>query len=321
MTTEATLPPATVAAATTTREAYRQTLLELARSDSRIVCLDSDMGGLEDMFGGQLPDQYINVGIAEANLMGVAAGMAAAGQIPFVNTISGFAAARACEQVKVDIAYNDLPVRIVVTHGGLSAGHYGPTHHSVEDVAIMRTLPNMTVVVPADVAETVEAVRAVMHLPGPVFIRLGRKATAPVYDTPYPFTIGRAVALRDGDDVTLIATGPHPVLRALDAATELAGHGVSARVLNMHTVKPLDRDAVLAAARDTAGIVTVEDHVVLGGLGGAVCEVVAGEHPCPVHRIGTPDRFSDQVGGEIDLLTAAGVTAERIVAAALRLLA
>ncbi|MFE2477953.1 transketolase C-terminal domain-containing protein [Streptomyces sp. NPDC059389] len=301
------------------REVYRRTLLELARTDPRIICVDSDMGGLETLFGEELPSQYVNVGIAEANLMGVSAGMAATGLLPYANTLSGFAAARACEQVKIDVAGNNLPVRIVATHAGLSAGHYGPTHHAVEDLAILRTLPNLTVVVPADAVETEYAVRATADLPGPLFLRLGRAATPLVHEEPYEFTVGKARELRAGTDVTIVATGPYPVSMALEAARELAGRGVSARVLNMHTIKPLDREAVLAAARETAGIVTVEDHLVAGGLGAAVCEVVTQEAPCRVHRIGVPDRFFDHVADERQLLELAGISPAEIVAAAARL--
>ncbi|MFI6376423.1 transketolase family protein [Streptomyces sp. NPDC050546] len=302
-----------------TRDVYRATLLDLAKSDPRIFCVDTDMGGLEDSFESELPGQYVNVGIAEANLMGVSAGLAADGLVPFANTIASFAATRACEQVKVDIAGNALPVRIVGTHGGFSAGHYGPTHHSLEDVAIMRTLPNLTVVVPADAAETEYAVRAIADtsaFPGPVYLRLGRKATALVHDGPYAFRIGKADVLREGDDVTIVATGPLPVAEAVAAAGLLADRGISARVLNMHTVKPLDTDAVLAAARETAGLVTVEDHVLAGGLGGAVSELTAEHAPCRVHRIGVPDGFHDEVGVEAELLARAGVTARQIAEAA-----
>ncbi|HEX5120932.1 MAG TPA: transketolase C-terminal domain-containing protein [Pseudonocardiaceae bacterium] len=298
------------------REVCRAALLDLARADSRVMCLDSDVGGLEDLFA-ELPDQYVNVGIAEANLIGVAAGMAAAGLVPYAHTLSSFAAARAAEQIKVDVAGNNLPVRIVVTHGGLSAGHYGPTHHAVEDLAIMRTMPDLTVLVPADAVEAEQAMLASARLPGPVFLRLGRGATPLVYAEPPAFRVGRAVELRAGDDVTLMATGPHPVLMALAAADLLAADGVRSTVLNVHTVKPLDSAAVRRAAARTAGIVTVEDHLVVGGLGGAVAETVSAHRPCPVRRVGVPDRFSDLVGDELTLLTAAGITPAAIATEAL----
>jgi transketolase len=300
-----------------TREVYRRCLTEAAANDPSIFCLDSDTGGLETTFAERLPDQYVNVGIAEANLMGVAAGMAATGLRPYAHTFAGFATARACEQVKVDIAGNALPVRIVATHAGLSAGHYGPTHHAVEDIAIMRTLPSMTIVVPADAVETDYAVQHTLDLPGPLYLRLGRSATPLVYTGPYEFRLGEAVPLQAGSDVTIVATGPWPVLVALDAAAALARRGVSAAVLNRHTVKPIDRAALLHAARQTGGIVTVEDHVLVGGLGAAVCEVVTAEHPCLVRRVGVPDRHLDIVGEETDLLRACGVSAVAVAAAAL----
>ena len=302
-------------AAETTRAACRRTLHELAYSDPAVICVDADTGGLEDVFAG-LPGQYVNTGIAEANMISVAAGLAATGLRPFAHTIAGFAAARACEQIKIDVAGSSLPVCVVVTHAGLSAGHYGPTHHAVDDLAILRAMPNMTILVPADSLEAECALRAAYRIRGPVYLRLGRSPTPPVHRHPPEFTVGQALRLRDGDDVTLIATGPYPVHLALAAADDLARHGLSARVLNMHTVKPLDEDAISRAAAQTAGIVTVEDHLVTGGLGGAVCEVVTARTPCPVRRVGVRDAFSERVGDERHLLAEAGVTADAIVSAA-----
>jgi transketolase len=299
-----------------TRDHYRRVLLDMARANPRVFCVDSDMGGFEDSFAPHLPGQYVNVGIAEANMMGMAAGLAHAGWIPFVNTISSFAAARSCEQLKIDVAGNNLPVRVVVTHGGLSAGHYGPTHHAVEDVAIVRTLPNMTVIVPADAVETELATRATADLVGPVFIRLGRAATPLVYQAPYDFTIGKAVRLREGDDVAIVACGAYPVNLALEAHDRLAAAGIGARVLNLHTIKPIDIGVLVAAAEQTRGIITIEDHLRSGGLGGAVCEVLGEHRPCPVRRLGVGDGFFDIVGNELELLAAAGVSADRLVAEA-----
>ncbi|MDF9815305.1 transketolase C-terminal domain-containing protein [Streptomyces sp. SPB162] len=295
------------------REACRHTLLELARTDPRIFCVDSDMGGFEDGFAAELPSQYVNVGIAEANLFGVSAGLAAAGLVPFAHTMSAFATTRACEQLKLDVAGSALPVRVVATHGGLSAGHYGPSHHAVQDLAILRTMPLLTVLVPADAGEAALAMRAAAYHPGPVYVRLGRKATPRIYREPYDFTIGASVRLADGDDVTVVATGPLPVHYALAARDVLAAGGFSVRVVNMHTIKPLDRSALVSAARDTAGIVTVEDHLVVGGLGGAVSEVVTSEQPCRVRRVGIEDRYLDSVGDERELLEESGVTVDRIV--------
>jgi transketolase len=302
-----------------TREVYRRTLLDLARADSRIYCVDSDMGGFDDDFGERLPRQYVNVGIAEANMIGMSAGLAAAGLIPFANTMSAFATARAAEQLRLDVAGNDLPVRIVASHGGLSAGHYGPSHHALADLAVLRTMPHLTVLVPADTVETEYAIRAAAGLPGPVFVRLGRSETPLVHQKPYGFTVGQAVELAAGDDVAIIATGPLPVSMSLAANALLERQGIATRVLNVHTIQPIDRAAIVRAARQTAGIVTVEDHVVSGGLGAAVCEIVCAEHPCRVTRIGPATAYVDEVGSERELLAAAGVSPERIAAAAAQL--
>ncbi|PRY45190.1 transketolase family protein [Umezawaea tangerina] len=301
------------------RAAYRETLLELARADGRIWCVDSDMGGLEKQFEAELPDQYVDLGIAEANLMSVSAALASTGILPFVNTMAAFASARALEQVKVDIAYHALQVRIVATHSGFSAAHLGPTHHAQQDLAVMRTLPGMTVMTPADAGETARMVRAAAYLPGPVYIRLGRAETDPVYpdaDADAEFTVGRAVELRAGGDVTIVAAGSYPVLFALEAAETLAARGVEATVLNMHTIKPLDVPALVRAAATTAGIVTVEDHSLLGGLGSAVAEATSLHHPTRVLRVGTADAFCARPGTHREQLEVAGVSPDRVVAAA-----
>jgi transketolase len=304
----------------TTRDVYWRTLLDLARAEDRIFCLEADVGSVAETFATQFPSRYANVGIAEANLMGVAAGLAAVGWLPYVHTFSGFAACRACEQLKIDVAGNNLPVRVAVTHGGMSAGHYGPSHHALDDMAIVRAMPNMTVIIAADTVETEQAVLATAQLPGPLYLRLGRAPTPLVYHEPYAFRPGHAVLLRPGDDVTIVAAGPYPVTMALAAHDELAaGFGVRARVLNMHTIKPLDRAALVQCATETGAVVTVEDHVLAGGLGGAVCETLAETIPCPVRRIGVPDAFFDRVGGERQLLEAAGVNLVSIVTAAMEL--
>lgn len=298
------------------RDIYRRTLLEMARVDPKIWCLDSDMGGLEETFAKALPDQYVDAGIAEANLVSMAAALAYSGKIPFVNTMASFAAARACEQLKVDVAYNNLPVRIVATHAGLSAGHMGPTHQAIEDIATLRAMPNLTIIVPVDAAETAKAVRSTMDIPGPVYIRLGRKPTPLVYSRDYAFAVGQAIELFSGGDVTIMGSGPYPILSAIEAHHLLAAEGIDARVLNMHTVKPLDVSAVVEAARGTAGIVTVEDHNIIGGLGSAVAEVLAEWKPAPMKRIGIPDRYTDRAGSHRELLEWFGVSANTIAEAA-----
>ncbi|MFE2977691.1 transketolase family protein [Streptomyces sp. NPDC059258] len=294
------------------REVYRDVLVELLAEDERHVCLDSDTGLFSGTAWGEGARRYLNLGIAEQNMMGVAAGLARSGRIPFVNTMATFAATRALEAVKLDIAWNDLPVRIVATHGGLSAGHLGSTHHALEDLGVMRMLPNMTVLVPADGPATKILVRAAAELPGPVYLRLGRGATPSLPPGAKPPRIGVAQTLRRGPDVTLIATGPHPVLAAVEAAEELARDGIDATVLNMHTVKPLDRAAIVAAT-GTRGIVTVEEHWAAGGLGSAVAEVVAELGvACPVRRVAVADRFAAGTGGHRHLLARNGISAASV---------
>ncbi|MFF0013338.1 transketolase family protein [Streptomyces sp. NPDC005374] len=302
------------------REVYRDQLVDLMRADARVVCLDSDTGLFGPVDWGELSDRYVNLGIAEQNLLSTAAGLAAVGRRPFVNTMATFATTRALESVKLDIARNNLPVRIAATHSGLAAGHLGATHHCLEDLAVMRLLPHMTVLVPADADQTATMVRAADALPGPVYLRLGRGATPALPPGAEPFRLGKAQTLREGSDVTIVATGPHPVLRSLEAAGLLAAQGISARVLNMHTVKPLDEAALLDAARTTAGIVTVEEHWAQGGLGSAVAEVISAARPCaPVLRVGVPDAFAAGSGGHEHLLNRNGITAEAVMTRARRI--
>jgi transketolase len=300
------------------RDAYRDLLVKLMADDPRVFCLDSDTGLFSGVDFGPAADRYLNLGIAEHNLMGTAAGLAASGKIPFVNTMAAFATTRALEAVKIDIAYNALPVRIVATHGGLSAGHLGPTHYALEDLAIVRTLPNITVVTPADASATEDAVRQSLGLPGPVYVRLGRKPTPPL--DAGPIEVGRAQRLRDGGALVIYACGPHPVLAAMEAAESLASRGVEAAVLNVHTLKPLDVAAIVAAARHVPVAITVEEHWRAGGLGGAVAETLAEHAPTRLARIGMPDVFADLAGDQEHLLGRYGITGERIVAGALSLL-
>jgi transketolase len=297
------------------RDAYRDVLGRLLEEDERIWCLDSDTGLFDrSWLAGRA--RYLNLGIAEQNLLGVAAGLAAAGARPFVTTMAVFASLRALEFVKVDIAVPGLPVRIVATHGGLAAGHLGPTHHALEDLAIMRVLPNMTVVVPADAAATEALIRQACDLPGPVYLRLGRKPT-PACGAGEAARLGRAHVLHEGSDVTIAACGAVPVLRALAASERLRQAGIGARVLDLHTVRPLDVDALVRAAAETAGIVTVEDHSASGGLGSAVAEVVAEHQPARVVRIGVAEVPQWDAGDHEALLDRRGVT-ERAIAGAAR---
>jgi transketolase len=303
--------------APSTREAYRDALLAAMPLDDRLVCLDSDTGLFLGQSFGDAADRYLNLGIAEQNLLGAAAGLARSGRTPFVNTMATFASTRALETVKIDLAYANLPVRIAATHSGLSAGNLGPTHHSLEDLAIMRLLPNMTVLVPADAAGTVSLFEQCRELPGPVYLRLGRTATPDLPADAPPIRIGRAQPLRRGDDVLLVCCGPYPVLLALQAAGSLAARGIEAAVLNMHTVKPLDE---LALTSRPLPVVTVEEHWRSGGLGSAVTEVLA-ETGRRVLRIGVADRFVSMAGDQQFLLERSGISAASIEAAAVRVLA
>ncbi|TDB78268.1 transketolase family protein [Micromonospora sp. KC723] len=296
-----------------TRHAYRDRLAELLPQHPRTVCIDTDTGLFTGSEFGDAGSRYLNIGIAEHNLMGMAAGMAASGWMPFVNTMAAFAASRAAESVKIDIAYNALPVRIMATHGGLSAGYLGPTHQSLEDLAVMRALPNMTVVVPADTAATRALVDTAMDLPGPLYARLGRKATPDLPDDAGLPVVGTVQRLRTGPDVLIAATGPYPVHYAQQAADTLAGLGVGATVLNVHTLRPFDVAGLLDAAAGTRLVVAVEEHWHCGGLGAAVAETLAEHQPTPVARIGMPDTFAQHAGSHEDLLTHYRITADAVV--------
>ncbi|AJT63018.3 transketolase family protein [Streptomyces chattanoogensis] len=302
------------------RDAYAMMLLALGRENPRLACLATDMD-YEDHFAAELPRQYVDLGIAEQNMIGVAAGMTVAAGPVFANGMSPFVIARAYEQIKIDVAGANLPVKIVGTHAGLASGHYGPTHHSLEDIGATRMLPNMTVVVPGDAWEAVQATVAVANDPGPAYLRLGRLATPTLYDERTDFVLGKARVLREPGRVVFLATGPYPNLVAAEAARALASRGVSAGHLNMHTVKPLDREAVLEASARAEVLVTVEDHRAVGGLGGAVCEVVAEAGGPPVRRIGVPDVHYDLVGGEQYLLDRAGINTANAINQALDVLA
>lgn len=295
-----------------TRAAYGETLVELAKQDPQLVVLDADLSGatMTKNFSKAYPERFFNMGIAEANMMGVAAGLAACGKKPFANTFAMFAAGRAYEQVRNSIAYPRLNVKVVGSHGGLSVGEDGATHQCIEDLALMRTIPGMTVVCPCDGPEMRLATRALLAFDGPAYLRLGRMAVDSVTDSvpDYKFELGRGVTLRDGADVTIIACGLM-VQEAVKAAGVLAAEGVSARVIDMHTIKPLDEALVLKAARETGCVVTSEEHSVVNGLGAAVCEYLAGTFPIPVVRHGVNDEFG-RSGAAKKVLAAYGLTYE-----------
>jgi transketolase len=272
------------------RDAYVKTLSELADADHRIVGVVNDSIGSSklDAFKKAFPDRLINVGIAEQDMVGVAAGLANGGRIPFVSAASCFLTARALEQIKADVAYSDHNVKLCGMSPGMAYGELGPTHHSIEDIAWLRAIDNLTIVVPADPRETAAALRWAAEIHGPVFIRVSRMAVPEVNAEGYAFVPGQAVTLRDGSDVTLISNGT-VLWRTLVAAEQLESDGISTRVLSMPTVKPLDIDAIVAAARETGGIVTAEEATTAGGLGGAVAETVVQNHPTRMKILGVPE--------------------------------
>ncbi|MEX2285947.1 MAG: transketolase C-terminal domain-containing protein [Planctomycetaceae bacterium] len=283
------------------RDAFARELLRLAGLDDRIVMLSGDIGNrLFDDFKARFPSRFFNCGVAEANMMGTAAGMAASGLRPVVYTIVPFVTTRCLEQIRVDVCYHNVPVTIVGVGGGLSYAGLGATHHSCEDIGFLRLLPNMTVICPADAIETRLALAAALAHDGPVYIRLGKKGEPLVHAKDPEFRIGKAITVRPGDDVAIIGTG-NLLPTALEAAKLLAGHKVSARVVSMHTVKPLDVDALAAAFASCALVVTVEEHSRIGGLGGAIAEWLADRGPqrARLVRIGTDDRFLHE-GGDQD---------------------
>jgi transketolase len=304
-----------------TRDAYGETLAALGAENAAIVVLDADLSGSTKtgVFAKKFPERFFNMGIAEANMVGTAAGLAAAGKIPFVSTFAIFAVGRAWEQVRQSVAYPKANVKIVATHGGVTVGEDGGSHQSVEDIAIMRAVPNMTVIVPADGEETSQVIRAVAATPGPVYVRLGRNKVPTVFDSSYRFVIGKGVQLLPGSDMTFITTGLMTA-QAKVAADLLEKEGIAARVLHLPTIKPLDRELILAAARETGAIVTAEEHSIIGGLGGAVAELLAEECPVPMKRVGVNDRFGTSGKAE-ELLKYFGLTAEGLVDAAREVLA
>ncbi|MDD4588116.1 MAG: transketolase family protein [Heliobacteriaceae bacterium] len=299
-----------------TRDAYGKTLVELGREMPDLVVLDADLAKSTKTieFAKTYPERFFDMGIAEQNMMGTAAGLATVGKIPFASSFAMFATGRAFEQVRNSIAYPRLNVKVAATHAGISVGEDGVSHQTVEDIALMRVLPNLTVVVPADGVEAAGAVRWAAAYQGPVYLRLGRLAVPVINGPEYRFEWGRAVTLRSGEDVTIIAVGLM-VAAALEAGELLAAEGIRAAVLNMHTVKPLDTAAVAAAVKNTGCIVTAEEHSVIGGLGGAVAEVLAEHCPAPLERVGLRDTFGES-GKPEALLAKYGLTAAAVAAAA-----
>jgi transketolase len=302
-----------------TREAYGKALAQLGAEDERIVVLDADLSGSTKtaLFAKEFPHRFFNIGIAEADMMGAAAGLAAAGKVPFASTFAIFAAGRCYDQIRTSIAYPNLNVKIAATHAGLTVGEDGATHQMNEDIALMRALPNLTVLVPADAPEAAAMTRWAAEHQGPVYLRLGRAAVPTVNGEDYQLQPGRAQVLRDGDDLVIFACG-YMVHQALEAAADLADRGISAAVVNVHTIKPLDAETVVKYARRCGAVVTAEEHSIIGGLGGAIAEVLGEEHPTPLVRIGVRDTFGES-GKPGELLQKYGLTAKEIIEAGLKL--
>ena len=297
-----------------TRDSYGNALAELGKTHEDIVVLDADLAGAtkSGIFKKAFPNRHFNCGIAECNMVGVGAGLSTMGLVPFVSTFAMFAAGRAYEQVRNTIGYPHLNVKICATHGGISVGEDGASHQCCEDFGLMRTIPGMTVMCPSDDVEARKMVHAAYEMDGPVYIRFGRAATPVYHDESFSFTVGKGEVLQDGADVAIIATGIL-VPEAIEAGKRLAAEGIKARIINMATIKPLDEELVIRAAKECGRIVTVEEHNILGGLGEAVAGVVAEHAPVLVHRIGVCDEFGHS-GPAAALLKQFGLTADEIVA-------
>ena len=296
-----------------TRDAYGEALLRLGEADRRVVALDADLPSSTrtEKFGRNFPERFFNVGIAEQNLYSVAAGMAACGKIPFASTFAVFATERALNQIKQCIAYPSLNVKIVTSHSGFTAAGDGASHQSLVDIALMRSLPNMTVVVPADAVQTEQAITAAAAHDGPVYIRLGKTEVPFVFERDVQFRIGQSIRIRRGSDVTVLVTG---ILlgQAMEAAALAEQEGIEAELINIHTIKPIDTAAIVGSARKTGTVVTVEEHSIIGGLGSATAEVLAEHHPVPVIRVGVKDTYGES--GDIEeLYEKHGLTAKHIL--------
>ncbi len=296
-----------------TRDAYGKAICELAEKDERIVVLDSDLSKSTrtEWFAAKFPDRFIQMGVAEQDMMGTAAGLAVSGKIPFASSFAVFATGRCWEQIRNSISYSGLNVTIAATHAGISVGEDGASHQSIEDIALMRAIPNMTVIVPADGIEAKEAVLASAKHQGPCYLRFGRAPAPVIFDKNHKFEIGKASLLKQGEDVLIVAAG-FMITPSLEAAEKLSEEGIKASVVNLSTIKPIDREMLATQANICGCVVTAEEHVISGGLGSAVCEVLAEEYPVPVERIGIRDIFG-QSGGVEDLFKEYGLTTENVV--------
>lgn len=285
-----------------TRESYGNALVEIGKEHDDLVVLDADLAAATKtgIFKKEFPDRHIDCGIAEANMMGIAAGLSTCGKVPFASTFAMFAAGRAFEQVRNTIGYPHLNVKIGATHAGISVGEDGATHQCNEDIALMRTIPGMTIINPCDDIEARAAVKAAYEMDGPVYLRFGRLAAPVINKEDYQFEIGKGVMMREGSDVTIVATGLM-VSNALEAAEKLADDGINAEVINIHTIKPLDEDMIIESAKKTGRVITVEEHSVIGGLGSAVCDALCEKCPTPVTKLGVNDMFGHS-GPALELL-------------------
>ena len=296
-----------------TRESYGNALVELGREHDNVVVLDADLAAATKtgIFKKDFPERHIDCGIAECNMIGIAGGLSLTGKVPFASSFAMFAAGRAFEQVRNTVGYPKLNVKIGATHAGISVGEDGATHQCNEDIALMRTIPNMVIINPADDVEARAAVKAAYEHVGPVYLRFGRLAAPVINDNPeYKFELGKGVTLREGKDITIVATGLE-VSFALEAAQMLEKDGIDARVINIHTIKPIDEEIIVKAAKETKKIFTVEEHSIIGGLGSAVCDVVCEKQPAPVYKIGMRDRFGES-GPAMELLHKYELDAEGI---------
>ena len=296
-----------------TRQSYGESLEILGEKNKNIVVLDADLSSATktSMFAKKYPDRFFDMGIAEANMVGVAAGMASCGKIPYISTFAAFAAGRAYDQIRSSVSYPKLNVKICATHSGITVGEDGATHQMVEDLALMRVLPNMTVISPSDDTETKWVINEIQKINGPVYVRLARLSTPIIYDEQQEFQIGKGVQIGDGTDATIFATGV-TVAEAIKAKEELKKRGINVRVIDMHTIKPIDRDIIVKSAKETKKLISIEDHSIIGGLGGAISEVLTEEYPCKLIRLGIKDTFGKS-GSAVELMKYFGITSTDIV--------
>ena len=296
-----------------TRESYGEALLELGRENEKIVVLDADVSTATktNIFAKEFPDRFFDMGIAEANMMGVAAGLATCGKLPYVSTFAVFAAGRSYDQIRCSIAYPKLNVKICATHSGITVGEDGATHQMLEDISMMRTMPNMTVISTSDDVETKWAVKEISKIDGPVYLRLARVKTGVIYNKEQEFKIGKAIQIGEGTDATVFATGV-TVEQALIAKKELKEKGIDIRVVDIHTIKPIDRDIIVKCAKETKKLISIEDHSIIGGLGSAISEVLTEEYPCKLIRLGIKDSFGKSGKAE-KLMDYFGITARSIM--------